>query len=215
MFSFGWSEIALTAIIVIIVVGPKEIPNLLKQIGSFSKSIKKISREFKKSLNDIAEESDLKDVKDQISEIKNIKAAVKPIETMLVADSLTGQIAVKLASEFDKAVQLTSIILTRVDGDGRGGAALSMKQTTGKPIKFMGVGEKIDDLESFHPDMNLVKIHSDAYNQESTPVGERIEGAEQAIRESVEKGSVLVNYIGHGGETGWAHEQILTVPTIQ
>jgi signal recognition particle subunit SRP54 len=71
---------------------------------------------------------------------------------MLVADSLTGQIAVKLASEFDKAVQLTSIILTRVDGDGRGGAALSMKQTTGKSIKFIGVGEKIDDLESFHPD---------------------------------------------------------------
>ena len=87
-----------------------------------------------------------------MSEIKNIKAAVNPIETMLVADSLTGQIAVKLASEFDKAVQLTSIILTRVDGDGRGGAALSMKQTTGKPIKFIGVGEKIDDLESFHPD---------------------------------------------------------------
>jgi len=87
-----------------------------------------------------------------MSEIKNIKTAVKPVETMLVADSLTGQIAVKLASEFDKSVQLTSIILTRVDGDGRGGAALSMKQTTGKPIKFMGVGEKIDDLESFHPD---------------------------------------------------------------
>jgi len=87
-----------------------------------------------------------------MSEIKNIKAAVNPVETMLVADSLTGQIAVKLASEFDKAVQLTSIILTRVDGDGRGGAALSMKQTTGKPIKFIGVGEKIDDLESFHPD---------------------------------------------------------------
>ena len=87
-----------------------------------------------------------------MSEIKNIKDAVKPVETMLVADSLTGQIAVNLASEFDKAVSLTSIILTRVDGDGRGGAALSMKQTTGKPIKFLGVGEKIDDLETFHPD---------------------------------------------------------------
>ena len=87
-----------------------------------------------------------------MSEIKNIKDAVKPVETMLVADSLTGQIAVNLASEFDKAVNLTSIILTRVDGDGRGGAALSMKQTTGKPIKFMGIGEKIDDLESFYPD---------------------------------------------------------------
>ena len=87
-----------------------------------------------------------------MSEIKNIKDTVKPVETMLVADSLTGQIAVNLASEFDKAVNLTGIILTRVDGDGRGGAALSMKQTTGKPIKFLGVGEKIDDLETFHPD---------------------------------------------------------------
>jgi len=87
-----------------------------------------------------------------MTEIKNIKAEVKPVETILVADSLTGQIAVKLASEFDKAVELTSIILTRVDGDGRGGAALSMKQTTGKPIKFIGVGEKTEDFESFHPD---------------------------------------------------------------
>ena len=78
MFSFGWSEIALTVIIIIIVVGPKEIPNLLKQIGYFSKSIKKISREFKKSLNDIAEESDLKEVKDSITEIKNIKKDFDP-----------------------------------------------------------------------------------------------------------------------------------------
>ena len=78
MLSFGWSEIVLTLIIVIIVVGPKEIPNLLKQIGSFSKSIKKISREFKKSLNDIAEESDLKDVKNSISEIRDIKKDLDP-----------------------------------------------------------------------------------------------------------------------------------------
>ena len=84
-----------------------------------------------------------------MAEIKNIKAETKPVETILVADSLTGQIAVKLASEFDRAVELTSIILTRVDGDGRGGAALSMKQTTGKPIKFIGVGEKINDFERF------------------------------------------------------------------
>ena len=87
-----------------------------------------------------------------MAEIKNIKAETKPVETILIADSLTGQIAVNLASEFDKAVDLTSIILTRVDGDGRGGAALSMKQTTGKPIKFIGVGEKIEDFEAFHPD---------------------------------------------------------------
>ena len=87
-----------------------------------------------------------------MTEIKNIKTEALPVETILVADSLTGQIAVKLASEFDKAVELTSIILTRVDGDGRGGAALSMKQTTGKPIKFIGVGENINDFEVFHPD---------------------------------------------------------------
>jgi signal recognition particle subunit SRP54 len=87
-----------------------------------------------------------------MSEIKSIKAETRPTETILVADSLTGQIAVNLASKFDESVELSSIILTRVDGDGRGGAALSMKQTTGKPIKFLGVGEKIDDLEAFHPD---------------------------------------------------------------
>tara|TARA_B100000700_G_scaffold312009_1_gene395006 strand:+ start:53 stop:1402 length:1350 start_codon:yes stop_codon:yes gene_type:complete len=87
-----------------------------------------------------------------MTEIKNIKSETNPVETILVADSLTGQIAVKLASEFDKSVELTSIILTRVDGDGRGGAALSMKQTTGKPIKFIGTGEKINDFESFYPD---------------------------------------------------------------
>ena len=77
---------------------------------------------------------------------------MRPTETILVADSLTGQIAVNVASEFDKAVNISSIILTRVDGDGRGGAALSMKEVTGKPIKLMGVGEKIDELESFHPE---------------------------------------------------------------
>ena len=78
MFSFGWSEIALTVVVIIIVVGPKEIPTLLRQLGSFSKTIKKISREFKKSLNDIAEESDLKDVKNSISELKNIKKDLDP-----------------------------------------------------------------------------------------------------------------------------------------
>ena len=78
MFSFGWSEIALTLVIIIIVVGPKEIPNLLKQIGSFTKSIKKISREFKNSLNDIADQSDLKDVKKSLSEVKEIKNNLDP-----------------------------------------------------------------------------------------------------------------------------------------
>ena len=87
-----------------------------------------------------------------MSEIKQIEEVIKPTETILVADSLTGQIAVKIAKEFDIAVNLSSIILTRVDGDARGGAALSLKMTTGCPIKFIGNGEKIDDIEIFHPD---------------------------------------------------------------
>ena len=87
-----------------------------------------------------------------MSEIKKVKEIINPAETILVADSLTGQIAVNIAKEFDAAVSLSSIILTRVDGDGRGGAALSMKHVTGKPIKYIGVGEKINDFELFHPD---------------------------------------------------------------
>ena len=86
-----------------------------------------------------------------MSEIKQVKKIINPVETILVADSLTGQIAVNVAKEFDIAVSLSSIILTRVDGDGRGGAALSMKYVTGKPIKYIGVGEKISDFELFHP----------------------------------------------------------------
>ena len=87
-----------------------------------------------------------------MSEIKQVKKIVKPTETILVADSLTGQIAVNVAKEFDSTINLSSIILTRVDGDGRGGAALSMKKITEKPIKYIGVGEKIEDFELFHPD---------------------------------------------------------------
>ena len=87
-----------------------------------------------------------------MNEIKQIKELLKPIETILVADSLTGQIAATVAKEFDATVDVSSIILTRIDGDGRGGAALSMKHITNKPIKYIGVGEKIDDLEVFYPD---------------------------------------------------------------
>ena len=87
-----------------------------------------------------------------MNEIKEIKSISNPIETILVADSLTGQVAVNVAQEFKKTVDLTGIILTRVDGDGRGGAALSMKFATNTPIKFMGTGEKIEQLDVFHPD---------------------------------------------------------------
>ena len=87
-----------------------------------------------------------------MNEIKEIKSIANPIETILVADSLTGQVAVNVAEEFKKTVDLTGIILTRVDGDGRGGAALSMKFATNTPIKFIGMGEKIDQLDIFYPD---------------------------------------------------------------
>jgi signal recognition particle subunit SRP54 len=87
-----------------------------------------------------------------MNEIKQIKELVKPTETILVADSLTGQVAATVAKEFDRTVDVSSILLTRIDGDGRGGAALSMKYITNKPIKYIGVGEKIDDLEVFYPD---------------------------------------------------------------
>jgi len=87
-----------------------------------------------------------------MNEIKEIKSLANPVETILVADSLTGQVAVNVAQEFKKTVDLTGIILTRVDGDGRGGAALSMKFATNTPIKFMGTGEKIEQLDIFHPE---------------------------------------------------------------
>jgi signal recognition particle subunit SRP54 len=87
-----------------------------------------------------------------MTELKEIKSLAKPLETILVADSLTGQVAVNVALEFKKAVDLTGIILTRLDGDGRGGAALSMKFATNAPIKFIGTGEKIEKLDVFYPD---------------------------------------------------------------
>ena len=86
-----------------------------------------------------------------MSEIKELKSILTPSDVILVADSLTGQVAVNVASEFKKTVDLTGIILTRADGDGRGGAAVSMKFTTGVPIKFLGVGEKVENIEVFYP----------------------------------------------------------------
>jgi len=87
-----------------------------------------------------------------MSEIKQIENIIKPTETFLVADSLTGQVAAEVAKEFKNTVKLSGIILTRADGDARGGAAVSMKYVSNVPIKFLGIGEKIDNLEIFHPD---------------------------------------------------------------
>ena len=86
-----------------------------------------------------------------MAEVIAVKAAVKPVETLLVADALTGQDAVNVAREFNTQVDVTGVVLTRMDGDGRGGAALSMRAVTGKPIALIGTGEKMDALEDFHP----------------------------------------------------------------
>lgn len=87
-----------------------------------------------------------------MTEIAAVKAAANPAETLLVADSMTGQDAVNTAKNFNDRIGLTGIILTRIDGDSRGGAALSMRQITGQPIRFLGTGEKMDALEPYHPD---------------------------------------------------------------
>lgn len=87
-----------------------------------------------------------------MGEIKGIKAKVQPIETLLVADAMTGQEAVRVATDFHQAVTLTGLIMTKIDGDARGGAAISMREVTGVPIKFLGTGEKLNAIEVFHPD---------------------------------------------------------------
>lgn len=95
---------------------------------------------------------------DMMNEIKQIHAAINPIETLFTVDSMTGQDAANTAKAFNDALPLTGVILTKTDGDARGGAALSIRHTTGKPIKFMGVGEKTSALEPFHPDRVVSRI---------------------------------------------------------
>ncbi len=91
-------------------------------------------------------------------EIRDLHAALKPIETLFVVDSMQGQDAVNTARAFSEALPLTGVILTKLDGDARGGAALSVRHVTGKPIKFAGVGEKLTGLEPFHPDRMASRI---------------------------------------------------------
>ena len=122
-----------------------------------------------------------------MDEIKAIKAAITPIEMLLVADAMTGQEAVRVATDFNNAVQITGLIMTKIDGDARGGAAISMREVTGVPIKFLGTGEKLNAIEEFHPDrltnrilgmgdmLTLIeKAQSDMDQAEAQKVGERM-----------------------------------------
>ena len=93
-----------------------------------------------------------------MNELKNIKAEVEPAEIMLVVDAMTGQDAVNAANAFNDALGITGVMLSKLDGDARGGAALSIRAATGKPIKFVGVGEKLDMIEPFHPDRMASRI---------------------------------------------------------
>jgi len=93
-----------------------------------------------------------------MEELRAIREKVKPNEILLVADAMTGQDAVQVADRFNDMLKLTGVILTKVEGDARGGAALSMRAVIGKPIKFLGVGERLDALEPFHPDRLASRI---------------------------------------------------------
>nr|MBI3613591.1 signal recognition particle protein [Nitrospirota bacterium] len=115
-----------------------------------------------------------------MGELTEVKRAVQPQEVLLVADAMTGQDAVSMAEQFDRRVGLTGLILTKVEGDARGGAVLSIRAVTGKPIKFLGVGEKLDALEVFHPDrmasrilgmgdvLSLIEKAQETYSREQT-----------------------------------------------
>ncbi len=112
-----------------------------------------------------------------MEELKNIKAAVEPAEILLTVDAMTGQDAVNAASAFDEAIGITGVMLTKMDGDARGGAALSVRAVTGQPVKFVGMGEKLDAIEVFHPDRMASRILG------MGDVLTLIEKAEQAVDE--------------------------------
>jgi signal recognition particle subunit SRP54 len=95
---------------------------------------------------------------DLMRELRDVRDVVHPNDTLLVVDAMTGQEAVNVATEFDEAVGLTGVVLTKIDGDARGGAALSVKEVVGKPILFAGTGEKLEDFEAFHPDRMASRI---------------------------------------------------------
>ncbi len=129
------------------------------------KDVVKIARQAKEiaisKLNDVViiDTAGRLQIDEQLmQELKNIKANLKPHEIMLVVDSMTGQEAVNIASKFNEDLGIDGIILTKLDGDTRGGAAISCKKVTGKPIKFIGTGEKLNEIEEFHPDRMASRI---------------------------------------------------------
>ena len=120
-----------------------------------------------------------------MDELKNIKAAVKPQEILLVVDAMTGQDAVNVAKSFDEKLAIDGVIITKLDGDTRGGAALSVRAVTGKPIKFSGIGEKLGDLEPFYPDRMASRILG--MGDVLTLIEKATEAADQKVLEKLSK----------------------------
>ena len=132
-----------------------------EQMASPQKSLKNVLQQAKKKNHDplIVDTAGRLHVDEELmEELQMVKEILEPTEVLFVGDSMTGQDAVKSAQSFEEKIGLTAIILTKLDGDARGGAALSMTSVTGKPIKFVGVGEKLDKLEVFHPDRMASRI---------------------------------------------------------
>ena len=130
-----------------------------------------------------------------MTELQQLKEQLNPVEILFVADAMTGQDAVKSADEFHKRLGITGVILTKMDGDARGGAALSIRHVTGQPLKFVGVGEKFDALEPFHPDRaanrilgmgDILSLHRKGRGGHRQEAGRR--DAAQAHRERVHAG---------------------------
>ncbi|WP_319561357.1 signal recognition particle protein [Marispirochaeta sp.] len=140
-----------TGVPVFAIEGEKKPVKVVKQALSFAKK-----NSFNTLIVDTSGRMHLDD--DLMREIQEINAVLKPVEGLLVADAMTGQQAVEIAKEFNERVGITGVILSKFDSDTRGGAALSLKSVTKKPIKFVGVGEKIDELEQFHPDRMASRI---------------------------------------------------------
>ncbi|MBP6965439.1 MAG: signal recognition particle protein [Armatimonadetes bacterium] len=127
---------------------------------------------------------------DLMSELGRIRSAVPPTETLLVVDAMTGQDAVNVAEQFNRALEVDGFVVTKLDGDARGGAALSIKAVTGKPIKFAGVGEKLDALEPFHPErmasriLGMGDVLSLIEKAEAAVDAEKVEELERKFREN-------------------------------
>ena len=140
---------------------------------------------------------------EMMGEIKAIHASVDPIETLFVVDSMTGQDAANTAKAFGDALPLTGVVLTKADGDARGGAALSVRHITGKPIKFIGVGEKIDALEAFHPDRMASRILG------MGDILSLVEEAQQKVDQNQAKKLVKKLNKGHGFDLEDLRKQML------